>query len=392
MALILAVNPGNIHTPTLSRLARELHGCELIGAESCAVAIRAIDERVPDLILMPASAPRGETELLARLLRVPGGVPTLKLPPPVSADPLSLATEIRALLTGAPAAPAAPVTSPHVIAAANAAISWIRARRNAWSLEPQPAIATEAPAAAFEMEPAIFEPGPAPSLSPAIPAHADTSVGPADDALSVEETPSGAPSWLPKAAVAAVVLAIAGAAAVFWPSSRSSTGAPEPAAPTSSAHTPSPATTPPATAQPAQESADPAVAGWVAVFAPFEIIITEDNKPVLLDDRNRALLSAGRHRLRFANQALGYEETRTVAIKPTETVTINLNPKAIVRVKASEPAEVLIDGTRAGEVPFEGSVTLGTHTVTVRSSGGERQFTIQATSKPTVLEADFSKP
>ena len=54
MALILALNPGNRHSPTLSRLARELHGCELIGAESCAVAIKAIRERVPDVVLLPA--------------------------------------------------------------------------------------------------------------------------------------------------------------------------------------------------------------------------------------------------------------------------------------------------------------------------------------------------
>jgi hypothetical protein len=54
VALILAVNPGNSHSPTLSRLARELKGSELIGAESCAVAITAIKGRVPDIVLLPA--------------------------------------------------------------------------------------------------------------------------------------------------------------------------------------------------------------------------------------------------------------------------------------------------------------------------------------------------
>ena len=91
MALILALNPGNSHSPTLSRLARELHGCELIGAESCIVAIKAIKERVPDVILLPAKPARGEADLLAHLKTVPGGVLTLKLPPVETANPLGKA-------------------------------------------------------------------------------------------------------------------------------------------------------------------------------------------------------------------------------------------------------------------------------------------------------------
>ena len=80
VALILAVNPGNQHSPTLARLARELPGCELIGAESCDVAIKAIKKRVPDVLLLPAAAARGEANLIAHLKSVPGGVLTLKLP------------------------------------------------------------------------------------------------------------------------------------------------------------------------------------------------------------------------------------------------------------------------------------------------------------------------
>ena len=78
MALILALNPGNSHSPTLSRLARELHGCELIGAESCVVAINAIKKRVPDVVLLPARPARGEADLIAHLKSVPGGVLTLE--------------------------------------------------------------------------------------------------------------------------------------------------------------------------------------------------------------------------------------------------------------------------------------------------------------------------
>ena len=59
---------------------------------------------------------------------------------------------------------------------------------------------------------------------------------------------------------------------------------------------------------------------------------------------------------------------------------------------SNEPAEVLIDGTRVGDTPYDGKVGLGTHTVTVRTAGAERQLTVEATSKPVQLEVDFSKP
>ena len=136
MALILALNPGNIHSPTLSRLARELKGCELIGADSCPTAIKAIKERVPDVVLLPAQQARGQADLLAHLKKIPGGVMTLQLPPVESADPIALAKQIRAMLTGTSESPGAstpaaepPGASPYLIAAANAAVNWVRARR-----------------------------------------------------------------------------------------------------------------------------------------------------------------------------------------------------------------------------------------------------------------------
>ena len=104
------------------------------------------------------------------------------------------------------------------------------------------------------------------------------------------------------------------------------------------------------------------------------------------------MLSPGRHRLRFQNRELGYDETRAVDVKPADTTTINLTPQTTIAVTSNEPAEVLIDGTRVGETPYEGKVGLGTHSVTVRTAGGERQLTVAATSKPVQLEVDFSKP
>ena len=100
VALILALNPGNSHSPTLARLARELHSCELIGAESCVVAIKAIKQRTPDVVLLPAKAARGEADLIAHLKSVPGGVPTLTLPPVESADPVDLPARAEGVANG----------------------------------------------------------------------------------------------------------------------------------------------------------------------------------------------------------------------------------------------------------------------------------------------------
>jgi hypothetical protein len=105
------------------------------------------------------------------------------------------------------------------------------------------------------------------------------------------------------------------------------------------------------------------------------------------------MLSPGPHKLRFRNQALGYDEVRTVQIRPTQTTTLNLLPKTTLGVTSNEPAEVLLDGTSIGRTPLvKHRIDLGTHTVTVRSSSAEREFPVDATMKPIQLDVDFSKP
>lgn len=423
MALILAVNPGNSHTPTLARLARELKGVELIGADSCRTAIKAIKERVPDLVLLPAKEAPAEADLIAQLEKIPGGVLTVRLPAVDQADPVDIAREIREMLTGTAAFAAeglaAPGTaspervgaSPQLIAAATAAIGWIRARRAQWA-EPIEAYATHAPYEPHEShephEPKYYEPIPLSDEPQEIAPPQEAYAAPEPDepeGPSVFSRAAGAAadvggtvvSWLPKVAALVVVLGIAGALISYWPQISGAMSsalqqfdsAEEPAPPAATA-TP---TAPEPAAKPAAEP-DPLgnVSGWVAVFAPFEITISEGAVGVPLDDRGHAMLAPGRHRLRFQNRELGYDETRTVQVRPADTTTINLTPETTLTITSNEPAEVLIDGTRAGETPFEGRVRLGTHTVTVRTAGAERQLTVAATSKPVQVAVDFSQP
>ena len=423
MALILAINPGNSHSPTLARLGRELKGCELIGAESCAVAIRAIDERVPDLILLPAASPRGEKDLLARLLKVPGGVPILKLPQPTTADPLALAAEIRVLLTGAPPPVETPTTSPHVLAAATAAVNWIRRRRADWQKEP--AIVRRPSPIVDRPSPKIEKPSPVvdrPSSNFDFTADRaalgyDSDLTTDDSAaindnrssVTIDDEPSTMDATLDdrrstiadrrwpirRIAAAAIVIGAIAGLAIFWPSIRTSLrGMAGPASRSAVTRpvepAPSPAPAPPAVPSP-DSAADAKISGWIAVFAPFEVTVSEATSAVPLDERNRAMLAPGRHRLRFQNRAVGYDETRTVTVKPTETTTINLTPQTTIEVTATQPAEVVIDGQRAGDTPYKGRLTLGTHTVLVKGAAGERQQTIDATSKPVQINVDFSQ-
>ena len=216
MALILAVNPGGTQSGTLARVARELQDHELIGADSCAVAIDALDEHKPALVLLPAAAPVGEPELLSRLrTAVAGGIPTMRLPPPTSVNPRALADQIRqALKKEEPAAPDEPAgASLHMIAAAKTAISWIRARRASWATEPMvPAIETApvqtAPVqtAPREDAPRVFEEEPA----------AEEESEERETPAVVEPGESIAAAWLPRVAVIVAAALLIWAVISYW--------------------------------------------------------------------------------------------------------------------------------------------------------------------------------
>jgi hypothetical protein len=429
MALILAVNPGSTQSATLARVARQLHGHELIGADSCAIAMKALDQRMPAIVLLPSAASKGESELLQRLQ--PSGVPTLRLPPPTSVDPRALADEIRELL-GDRAGAAAPnehranKTSAHLIAAATAAIDWIRARRATWPVSSTP---TPVPAGAPLEWP---EPEPVPELEPvleyaarnrtrkATPKPVETWAPPSEDwpppPPKAEPAPrrgsaakSGSPvsreaitAWIPRVIGLAAVVGVIWVGIGYWPSlvaTWDSATAPAPAgaeADRSREETAKTTTAAPRAGRGAAAAGALAAAsgsGWLAVFSSVELTVSEGSKAIMLDDRSQAMLPAGRHRLRFQNRSLGYDEIRSVQIKSTETTTVNLTPQTTIGVTSNQPAEVSIDGAVVGGTPLRGHrISLGTHTVVVRAAGAERQVSVDATSKPVQIDVDFSKP
>jgi PEGA domain-containing protein len=132
--------------------------------------------------------------------------------------------------------------------------------------------------------------------------------------------------------------------------------------------------------------------GFVTVYAPFDVTITEGGRVLRADDRHQVMLPSGPHELRFSNRALAYDVTRKVDIKPGEATNLQLTPEpSSITVTATSPAEVWLDGTRLGDTPLNNaSVSIGEHDIVVRrQTGGERRFTITVGAKPYTLNVEF---
>jgi hypothetical protein len=112
-------------------------------------------------------------------------------------------------------------------------------------------------------------------------------------------------------------------------------------------------------------------AGWLSVFAPFELQITEGTHVVRLDETGKTLLAPGPHDLRLENRDLGYGETRRVDVQPGQTTSLSLvAPPSTLTVTANSPAVVLIDGQEVGDTPLMNHpIPLGTRDIVVRAGG-----------------------
>jgi hypothetical protein len=133
--------------------------------------------------------------------------------------------------------------------------------------------------------------------------------------------------------------------------------------------------------------------GWVSVVAPWDMIISEGNRSLRLDDRSQVMLSPGPHELLFQNRALGYQETRHVDVRPGETAQLSIAaPHSKATFTATAPAEVWLDGKSVGQTPLiDLPVEIGTHHIKMKSGTAERQFTVTATMTPLAFNVDFSQ-
>ena len=89
--------------------------------------------------------------------------------------------------------------------------------------------------------------------------------------------------------------------------------------------------------------------GWLAVYAPFEIVISESNRVLRPDERGQILLPPGLHDLRVSNRTLGYEADANVEIKPGATTNLRVTPEpSKLTVTSPEAAEVWSTAQRSG--------------------------------------------
>jgi hypothetical protein len=333
----------------------------------------------------------------------------------------------------------------NLIAAAWAAASWARARRAAWTDTP---LAAHVAAPEARTPPGTISPKSAPATLEPRPFLASLDTGPsvaARAATQVRALGARLKRWLPLV-VAATALAAGVAAGLSWwraPSkARVATHEPAPVRPppvvTRKARgglhvtsTPSGAQvlvdgkprgaspltltdliagrhtvelksdagtverTVVVTADKTAEVAESIFSGWLTVYSPFDLAITEGTRPLRLDDRHQILLAPGPHELRLANQSLGFETVRQVQLKPGEMTSLSVTPPpSKMTVTATEAAEVWLDAARVGDAPVYGwPVELGSHEIVVkRKAGGDRRFTVTMTVKPFTLNVDFSKP
>jgi hypothetical protein len=142
------------------------------------------------------------------------------------------------------------------------------------------------------------------------------------------------------------------------------------------------------------EVAESIFAGWLVVFSPFDVTVTEGSHEIRLDDRHEALLPPGLHELHVRNRALGFEEVRRVELKPGEKETVSIAlPRSTLSVTATESADVWVDGARVGATPLtDWSTTLGAHEVVLKRAGkDDRRINVTVTTMPVTLNVDFAK-
>jgi hypothetical protein len=145
-----------------------------------------------------------------------------------------------------------------------------------------------------------------------------------------------------------------------------------------------------------EETIDESIfSGWIAVFAPFELKITEGRRFVGTTESGKIIMPAGRHELLLTNATLGYRETRVLDVEPGQTASLTIEAAdGIVRVNAPAGTEVSIDGQHVGVTPLgDLHVAIGSREIVCKHPqlGQQRIVTDVKRSVPVEVNVDFSK-
>jgi hypothetical protein len=139
----------------------------------------------------------------------------------------------------------------------------------------------------------------------------------------------------------------------------------------------------------------PIFSGWVGIFAPFVVQVSEGGKSIGTTEESRLMLAPGHHELTLTNADLGFKGTRTVDIEPGEVRSLTLDPRGAVNLNASPWAEVWVDGRKIGDTPIANiQLPLGIREVTFRHPQlGERRVSVTVRGdSPAAVSIDMTKP
>jgi hypothetical protein len=137
------------------------------------------------------------------------------------------------------------------------------------------------------------------------------------------------------------------------------------------------------------------VGGWLAISAPFDVEVAENEDVIGTSGTTRIMLASGRHHITLANRTLGYQEARSIEVAAGKTMNIRVDaPKASLSVNARPWAEILLDGSSVGQTPIANlSVSVGSHEIVFKHPTlAERKQTVVVTAKgPNRIAADLTK-
>jgi hypothetical protein len=135
------------------------------------------------------------------------------------------------------------------------------------------------------------------------------------------------------------------------------------------------------------------LSGWIAVTAPAEVQIFENQRLLGTSRTDRIMLPVGRHQLEFVNEPLGYRSQRAVEVMSGQTAAVRPDwPRGSMALNALPWAEVFVDGERIGETPIGSALLpIGVHEVVFRHPElGERKTSaIVTTGAPARLSIDM---
>ena len=133
--------------------------------------------------------------------------------------------------------------------------------------------------------------------------------------------------------------------------------------------------------------------GWIAVTAPVEVEIYENNRLVGTSQSDRLTMAPGRHEIEIKNEPLGYRVARTIQVSAGKVAPVRVEfPNGTIAINAIPWAEVWIDGNKVGETPIGNlPVAIGPHEIVFRHPElGEQRHAITVTlSNPARLSVDM---